>query len=207
MKQYLSVFMALVLLAFLGCTQGPEEVLLDSFEGEISSATVDFGASRGSSLKVEASYDIKIDGDQSLKVVYNLKPSGYMWVGRGYNLDVEGAAAWKIIPEEVRWDSYNAISVYMYGMDSKGIIAFDIKDAGGEMWRFIFDDDFNGWKEMICPFSHFFARTDWQPQNAEYNKVLDFPIKSFQFEPRLPGEGTCYFDRVRLRHWKEKKKH
>ena len=203
MKKYGYFVAGLALLFFYSCAQGPEELVLDSFEGEISSATVDYGTSEGSSLEVKASQDRKIDGSQSLKVEYILKPSGYMWVARGYNLDVEGAGVWSVVPEEVPWNLYNTISVYMYGRNTDGIIAFDIKDAGGELWRFILDDNFSGWKEMVCPFSQFFVRTDWQPQSADYNKVLDFPIMSFQFEPRMPGGGVFYFDSVKLLHLKK----
>jgi hypothetical protein len=60
-------------------------------------------------------------------------------------------------------------------------------------------DNFQGWEKITCPFSEFFARGDWQPQNADKNAVLNFPVKSFQFEPR-PDSGTkqgkLYFDCV-----------
>ena len=76
--------------------------------------------------------------------------------------------------------------------------AFDIKDKGQEVWRFLLDDDFTGWKEIACSLKEFFPRKDWQPETAERNEVLDFPIMSFQFEPRLPGKGTYYFDCLKL---------
>ena len=40
--------------------------------------------------------------------------------------------------------------------------------------------------------------SDWQPDDAVKNGVLDFPLKSFQFEPRTPGEGVIYIDKVEL---------
>lgn len=121
-----------------------------------------------------------------------------MWMARGFNLDVKGANAWEIKPEDIFWSRYNAISISMYGANTGGVIAFDIKDAQGELWRFLLEDDFDGWREVICPFKHFFDRQDWQPDDAEVNGVLDFPIVSFQFEPRLPGEGVYYFDCVKV---------
>ena len=175
-----------------------EKLLIDSFEGEINAQTVDFGAGPNSSIKVEASKDIKFCGDQSLKVEYELAPSSYMWVARGFNIDVKGAAKWLIKPQEINWKKYNAFSFYMYGSNSQGVVAFDIKDSKNEMWRFIVKDNFQGWKEIICPLDKFFPRGDWQPDNAETNQVLDFPIVSFQFEPRLPGKGVYYFDCVSL---------
>jgi hypothetical protein len=42
------------------------------------------------------------------------------------------------------------------------------------------------------------VRDDWQPDGADKNGQIDFPIKVCQFEP-LPGsKGTLYFDTVEL---------
>lgn len=183
---------------FLSCASKTQELLIDSFEGELDHKSVDYGAAQGSSALVEPAKDVKVCGEQSLKLTYELKPQGYMWVARGQNLDVKSAAKWLVEPKDIDWEKYNALSVYVYGANNGGIIAFDIKDAGGEMWRFIIADDFSGWKEISCPFSAFFVRQDWQPQTAVTNKTLDFPLMSFQFEPRLPGKGVYYFDCVKL---------
>lgn len=193
-----NVIVGFFLFIFAGCAQGPSEIMIDSFEGSLTKETVDYGAAEGSSLKVEADTNIKVCDAQSMKIEYELKPSGYMWIARGYNLDVKGAAKWLVEPKGINWRRYNAISLQMYGTNSGGAVAFDIKDAGGEIWRFIIDDDFTGWKEIICPFKDFFARKDWQPDIATKNEILDFPVMSFQFEPRLPGKGIYYFDCVKL---------
>ena len=181
-----------------GCTKAPPEFLLDSFEGEINSGTVDFGSSENSSLTVVCDKKIKICGEQSLKLDFELNPSGYMWAARGYGLDTKGAAKWEAPPEDIKWAEYNAFSLYMHGRNSGGIIAFDIKDSGGELWRFFLDDDTSGWKKVICPLTEFFPRGDWQPEDADRNEVLNFPIVSFQFEPRIMGKGVYYFDCVKL---------
>ncbi len=197
--RYLLLFLVSGLFLFCtGCEKGPGEVLIDSFEGKISSKTVDFGSSQGSFLAVSADKKLKVCGEQSIKLQYNLKSSGYMWAARGYSLDVKEAAAWLIKPQDINWPKYNAVSLSMYGSNSAGVIAFDIKDSGGELWRFLLDDDFQGWKELICPFSGFFPRKDWQPENADSNEVLDFPIMSFQFEPRLPGKAAYNFDCIKI---------
>ena len=189
-----------------GCGKVEQKLLIDSFEGNINNQTVDFGASEGSSLTVEAEKTLKVCQEQAIKLSYELKPSGYMWAARGFNLDVKGAAQWIVKPEKIDWNKYNAISVFMYGSNSGGVVAFDIKDAGREMWRFLLEDNFTGWKEMVLPFSKFFLRRDWQPQNADRNETLDFPIMSFQFEPRLSGiKGTYYFDCVKLVNIKDNK--
>lgn len=188
----------LLIIGFVSCSSAPTEVMLDSFEGPITKETIDYGAAEGSLLKVEADANNKMCDAQSLKIEYELKPSGYMWIARGYNLDVKGAGQWEASPENIKWRGFNAISLQMYGSSSGGVVAFDIKDKGGEIWRYIIDDDYTGWKEIICPLKNFFVRKDWQPDSATKNEILDFPIMSFQFEPRLPGKGIYYFDCVKL---------
>lgn len=179
--------------------QGDEGLLLDDFETRISGGaqgTVDFGSGGDSSVDVAAA-DIKHAGKQSIKITYDASPGGYMWVARGFDLDAENAG-WLVKPQDIQWDKYNAISFYMYGSSNNAKIAFDIKDNGNEMWRFMLEDNFTGWRRIVCPFSEFFVRGDWQPNNADKNAALDFPIKSFQFEPRPQAQGIVYFDDVEL---------
>ncbi|MFH1678989.1 MAG: carbohydrate binding domain-containing protein [Candidatus Omnitrophota bacterium] len=181
--------------------QEPGGLLIDSFEGIIKGGidgTVDFGAGNGSSVDVSASTDIKYCGEQAIKVAYNAASGGYIWIGRGYGLDAAGAGAWEVLPNDINWPEYSAISFYMYGQNSSRFIAFDIKDAGSEMWRFMVQDNFSGWKQVVCSFPEFYARGDWQPSTADKNANLDFPLKSFQFEPRPEGQGVLYFDCVEL---------
>jgi hypothetical protein len=177
-----------------------ESLLIDDFEGVLSgppSGTVDFGAGGGSILEVSADTQIKYSGKQSLKVQYDAVSGGYMWIARGFGLDAQNSS-WLIKPEEIIWKDYGVFSFYLYGSNSKVQIAFDIKDSGNEMWRFLVEDNFAGWKEIVCPFKDFFVRDDWQPDSADKNAVLDFPVKSFQFEPRPEAKGTLYFDSVSL---------
>lgn len=195
----LSLFLILIL--SFACGFNPGTLIIDDFEGPIRGgpqATVDFGAGGGSSVKVCASQDIKFSGNQALKVEYDAASGGYMWVARGYNIDAKGAGCWQIKPEKINWKKFNAISFYMHGENSRRAIAFDIKDSKQEMWRFIVKDDFIGWRQIICPFADFYARGDWQPGDADKNGILDFPVKSFQFEPRPEGRGILYFDCVGL---------
>jgi hypothetical protein len=184
----------------LSCQARPGQVLLDDFEGVITggvNGTVDFGAGSGSNVQVVANREIKYSGDQSLEVVYDAAKEGYLWVARGFGLDAKNTA-WLVAHDKIPWQKFTAFSFYMYGSDSKAKIAFDIKDSGNEYWRFMVEDNFTGWKQIVCPFASFFARGDWQPTSADKNAVLNFPVKSFQFEPRPPARGTLYFDRVEL---------
>ena len=118
-------------------------------------------------------------------------------MAKGFYLDAHNAG-WLVMPEAINWEEFVAISFYMYGTDSKASIAFDLKDDGNELWRFIIEDNFKGWKELVCPFSQFVMRGDWQPEFANKNDVLDFPIRSFQFEPLPTSKGTIYIDQVSL---------
>jgi len=190
--------MAVLIFFSNSCSKPGNEILLDSFEGKLNHQTVDYGASIGSSLKIEAEKQLKVCGRQSMKMTYSLARDGYMWAARGYNIDVKGAARWLVKPTDIQWEEFDRFSLYMYGSNSGGVVNFDIKDAGGEMWRFVIKDDFKGWKEIVCPFSSFFVRKDWQPSSAERNELLDFPIMSFQFEPRGTTKGIYYFDCVKL---------
>lgn len=177
-----------------------QDLLIDDFEGSITSGpegTVDCGAGGGSSVMVSASTEVKNSGVQSLKVEYDAVTDGYMWVARGFGLDSRNAG-WLLKPESIEWPKYRAISFYVYGSDSKATIAIDIKDNGSEMWRYLFEDNFKGWKQITCPLDEFFPRGDWQPDAADKNANLDFPVRSYQFEPRPEAKGTLYFDSVTL---------
>jgi len=191
---------ALVLLMAGVVLAAGDNLLLDDFEVTITSGpegTVDAGAGNGSTVTVSQATDIKNTGDKSLKVIYDAAPGGYIYVARGTGLDAKNAN-WPIKPEDIKWQEYNALSFYIYGTDSKAKIAFDIKDNGGEIWRYVAEDDFKGWKRVICSFDKFVVRDDWQPEGADKNAALDFPIKVFQFEPLAGSKGTLYFDTVEI---------
>lgn len=193
-----SAFLVLTAIAY---AQENNEVLLDDFEGVISggeNGTVDFGSGGGSTVEVSASGETKYHGQQALEVKFDAVSGGYMWVGRGYDLTVKGAGAWLLEPKDIDFTKFNAISFYMYGADTKAQIAIDIVDNGFEYWRYLIDDNFTGWKEFTIAFSDFFVRGDWQPDKADKNSELNFPVKVFQFEPRPEAKGRFYFDYVRL---------
>jgi beta-glucosidase len=201
MKSFLFIFL-LGCVAVTGCAQAQETkkaFLLDDFEGPIvAGQTIDAGAGNGSAVTVSADTQANHSGSQSLKIDYDAVGGGYIWVARGYGLDVKGAALWTSEPEKINWASYGAISFYFKGSASGSQMAFDIKDAGGEIFRFMVKDDAKDWKQVICPFDQFFPRGDWQPPAADKNGKLDFPIKSFQFEPIAIAKGAINVDEVSL---------
>lgn len=206
MKKLLCIFGFLLLVFFLGINSYAraerETLVIDDFEDEIISsgpdATIDAGTGNGSYLNVSGDQEIKKSGKRSLKIEYDAISGGYMWIARGFGLDVKGADKWLLKPQDIGWDHYAAISFYMYGSGNGARIAFDIKDNGGEMFRYMITDDFKGWKLISCHFKDFLPRGDWQPPTADVNGTLDFPVKSYQFEPIAVSKGKFNIDEVRL---------
>lgn len=197
----------LLFLGFAGLSyaQDANELLLDDFEGEIADGeqgTVDYGSGNGSTVEVKASSEIKQHGAQALAVTFDAVSGGYIWIARGYDLTVKGAGSWLVEPKDIDFSKYNAIAFYMSGADINSQVAMDLVDNGGEYWRYLIEDNVTGWntgwKEVVIPFKYFFCRGDWQPDKADKNGELNFPLKAFQFEPKSEGKGTLYFDYVRL---------
>lgn len=198
-KAFFVTALAVLFIIGISWAEG-NNLLIDDFEVSVTNGpdgTVDFGAGNGSNVEVTEAVDIKNSGNKALKVAYDAVGGGYIYVSRGTGLDAKNAN-WTIKPSDIKWEEYNAISFYVYGTDSKTKIAFDIKDNGGEIWRFVTEDDFTGWKRVVCNFEKFVVRDDWQPENADKNSQLDFPIKIFQFEPLAESKGILYFDTVEL---------
>ena len=197
-KLYLTL---ILLFAFSGISLAQEkELLIDDFTGAISGGpegTVDFGSGGGSTVEVTAATEVKQSRPQTLKINFYAVNGGYMWIARGFGLDARNSS-WLVKPGDIKWKDYSSIAFYMYGSDSKTDIAFDVKDNGGELWRFMVSDNFKGWKQVVCKFKDFVPRSDLQPDNADKNSELDFPLKSYQWEPRPTAQGVLYFDEVKL---------
>ncbi|MFA5275811.1 MAG: carbohydrate binding domain-containing protein [Candidatus Omnitrophota bacterium] len=191
------------LLATGTATGRAQSLLLDDFEGVISAgpeSTVNAEARGGSSVEIAASTDLKYSGHQSLKITYKAVPPNYSYVKVSAGLDYPNAH-WLVEPENIEWDKFNAIALYMYGSNSKTRFTFNIIDAGHEIWHFIFEDNFIGWKQVVCPFNEFRFGDIWKVDKADKNSKLDFPISDFQIESLPNGkieEGTVYFDKVEL---------
>lgn len=190
-----------LILVFISAALAEDKLLLiDDFEGPIvggHDGTVDFGTGNGSTLAVTAVAEPVHSGKQALKAEFEALAGGYMWIARGEGVDAKNAH-WLVKPEDINWNEYKAISFWMYGAGSKAQIALEVKDSGGEIWRFISTDNFKGWKQTTCLFSLFAPRNDWQPDTSDKNGELNFPIKSYDFEPLPESKGVLYFDEVVL---------
>ncbi|MFA6350176.1 MAG: carbohydrate binding domain-containing protein [Candidatus Omnitrophota bacterium] len=194
--------LAVLLIAFFAvpCFAEDKILVIDDLEIGVTGGaegTVDFGAGNGSTVKVASASESFHSGKLALKITYDAVAGGYIFVARGEGLDAKNAG-WDIAPDKIDWSKYKAIAFHMYGNDSKNQIAFDFKDKGNEIWRYMITDDFKGWKQVVCPFDQFVARSDWQPDSAEKNTAIDFPLKNYQVEPLPESKGVFYFDTVEL---------
>jgi hypothetical protein len=180
-------------------------LLIDSFEGKIGVDSVDYGSSSNSSAVVKAASAFSRCGNNAIQLDYALQPSGYVYFARGDGLHYQSdsstwmtaRAGWIVPPDKIQWDRYGAFSIYIRG-DQTVKVAVDLKDSGGELWRHFVTLRGKGWKTFQIPFNKFSVRTDWQPPQAKLNRKMDFPMTSFQVEPKTPGKGTLYVDCVKL---------
>lgn len=178
-----------------------DELLIESFEGKIGVDTLDYGSSPGSTIAVSPSSKISKCGRQALEINYDLRPRGYVYCAKGYDLyhrtDITtwggGRAGWRVQPDGIAWGKYEAFSIYLRGIGI-GKVAVDLTDNGGEMWRYTVNVGSRGWKKYTISFDDLSSRMDWQPPSAVVNKYIDYPFKSFQIEPKEPGMGTLYVD-------------
>ena len=194
-----SVFIVFLTLFITACFhRPPQPLVLDDFEDSCGKTCIDFGAGNGSEVSISFVKDKVYSGEQALKIEYKSVPSGYMWVARGYGLTNNKAGLWQRPPQKIAWPKYGGFSFYLYGQANGVSIAFDIKDSKKELFRVVFKDKVKGWTQIVCDFDKFFSRSDWQPEDAEVDTVLNFPVMSFQFEERTPGKGVFYIDKVEL---------
>jgi hypothetical protein len=182
-----------------------DSVLVESFEGKIGADTVDYGSSENSSMIVKASTKASKCGRQSVELKYDLKPYGYVYFAKGYGLHHRkdtnswggGRSGWIVPPEKISWKDYEAFSIALKGK-GVGKVAIDLKDSGGELWRYTLHVDTPQWKKFTIPFDDLAVRRDWQPESAVLNKYIDYPFNSFQIEPKKLGSGTLYADCVQF---------
>lgn len=181
--------------------QAQEKLLIDDFEGPIytgPSGTVGTGTTEYAILEITADTDIKYSGEQSLKVTFNTgSGKGTAWIAKGFDLEESSGAGWPVNPKDIEWNKYSGFSFYIYGGNSGNKIKLHVTDNGSEIFEYVFTDDFIGWKDITCNFNDFYAGP-WQPENADKNNKIDFPVKSFTFIFPSGETGTLYIDRAEL---------
>jgi len=187
-----------------------KNLLIDSFEGKIGVDTVDYGSSSDSSMTASSTKKYSQCGTHSMQLDYNLKKGGYVYCAKGSGVHLRrdsstwqtGQAGWRVHPDSIKWGDYRAFKISLRG--TRGRVAIDVKDSGGELLRKYVYLKKEGWNHFEIPFSKFSSRSDWQPETAVKNGMIDFPLNSFQIEPKSPGQGTLYVDCVTLLELKKK---
>ena len=103
------------------------------------------------------------------------------------------------------WTAYNAVSFWIYGTETDGIIQMDIFDNRGgagdtaERWYYRLTDDFGGWVQFTIPFELFQRRTDFQPNGAPNDGLGLNEVSGYAFGlPAGAGAHVVYFDDVTL---------
>lgn len=103
------------------------------------------------------------------------------------------------------WTAHNAVSFWIYGAETGGMIQMDIFDnrsgAGdtAERWFFRFADDFTGWRNITIPFELFKRRTDFQPNGAPDDGLGLNEVSGYAFGfPTGVGAHMAYFDDIVL---------
>ena len=113
------------------------------------------------------------------------------------------AQAWTTLD----WTAYNAISFWLYGNETGGVVQVDIFDnrapdsTGDSAERFAYrlTDDFAGWRYVAIPFDLFTRRTDWQPSGAPDDGLGLDQVSGYAVGfPVGAGAQTAYLDDVKL---------
>lgn len=103
------------------------------------------------------------------------------------------------------WTTHNAVSFWVYGTETDGIIQMDIFDNRSgpgdtaERWYYRFNDDFGGWVQFTIPFELFQRRTDFQPNGAPDDGLGLNEVSGYAFGfPAGAGAHVAYMDDITL---------
>lgn len=173
-------FTAVVL--FAGNVRAGDSLVIADFED--SKRPVITYAGPGSTMTAEYQTAIVHGGKQALKT----KMDTSNWAGT--LIELSGATA--------DWTGYSKLKLWVYGSKSGRRFNIDLEEKGKEQCRYTITDDFEGWKEFVIKLSEFLPRTDWQPNDADKNGKLDFPLKTIQFFTSASFGSTLYFDDISI---------
>lgn len=97
------------------------------------------------------------------------------------------------------WSSFRALSLWVFGTNSGQMFVVELNDKGEEHFRSpLITDDFTGWKQIVIPFEEFASRQDWQPENADIDLDITWPIKDFQPFASVGGAGYILIDLIEV---------
>ncbi|MGE5483061.1 MAG: carbohydrate binding domain-containing protein [Bacteroidota bacterium] len=160
-------------------------VIADEFtEAEMSLGTPYAGPA--SSIKITVVDDPTAHGQRALRIDSVTKD----WNG----VPISAAG-----DKEFDWSDYRALSMWVYGTNSGVGFFVELNDKGEEHFRSpLIVDDFIGWKQIVIPFEEFLSRDDWQPDTADMDLEITWPIRDFQPFTGASGEGYILIDLIEV---------
>ena len=105
------------------------------------------------------------------------------------------------------WSEYNAIAFWLYGNNSRGIMAIDIFDNRdpnfefdtAERWTYSLRDNYSGWRHYTIPFDEFRRKSEFQPLNAPDDDFTLTEVWGYAISfPSNTRPQTAYLDEVQL---------
>jgi len=190
------------------------ELLIDDFENGVPLASDEFGNGIGlvpwgdvpenvtlSARQVVAFSDLALPGAETvpntvLAVAYDITGWG------GFTHAFTDGQQWI----SMDWTPYNAVSFWLYGRSTGGMIQFDLFDnrnpdsTGDSAERFAYRwrDDYDGWRQITIPFALFQRRTDFQPSGAPNDGLGLDQVSGYALGFPAVGPQVAYLDQVGL---------
>jgi hypothetical protein len=183
-RRIVSLASLLACAAIISFVSGPvtagNSLLISDFED--SKQPISTYAGGGSKVTTEYQTATVHGGKQALKVYQNVSN----W----------GGALIELPKEKADWTGYTTLKMWIYGGKTGRKFNIDLEEAGKEQFRYTITDDWTGWKEFSIKLAEIYARSDWQPPDANKNYKLDFPLKTIQFFTSSSFDGTLIFDDI-----------
>lgn len=213
-KIVLCLVVVVTLLLASVATAQPEPMIVDDFEGALWLGTDSDGAGIGLVPWGNAAENVRLSirqlvANSTMAVPENSGVNNVLAVE--YEIDGWGGFTKAFTDGEAwisqDWTSQNAMSFWLYGNDSGGMVQIDLFDnrnptAAGdsaERWFYRVADDYTGWREFSIPFALFQRRTDFQPNGAPNDGLGLDEVSGYAFGfPSGVGLQTAYVDDVRL---------
>jgi hypothetical protein len=139
----------------------------------------------GSSIKSKYATNIKHEGKHSLYLQCNSK----IWATSTISLT----------DKNNNWENYNYLSLWVYSNNLIQFFDIIIPDSQDESFTYRILGIQKGWNDIVIPISDFKPKSDWQPEKAILNGIIDFPIKGLTFfSTSTKGNFNLYFDQIEL---------
>ena len=92
------------------------------------------------------------------------------WGGVTHNFEGPAGDVWA----SMDWSTWLGVTFWVYGADSGGVLLFEIQENRNpgsmvndvEVWSYSFQDNFTGWKTVLCPLEQISPQGDWERRPA-----------------------------------------